>query len=202
MQNVIQLSEAAAHELSCAQRKKTTTKTILFIATANSRIMGIMQSIHDVILTYLQGPCRYVSRPGTFRPATTVRRNLLHGQMFLFQFIVHSNLSHMGLCTVAQAPCDNMSSGHECVLQVLLDCELTLKQHVNRITTTCFYHLRRLRQIKRHVDVRVMKQLISAFIFSRLDYCNVILSGLPLSTIAALQRVQNAAARTDGVVAA
>jgi len=40
-----------------------------------------------------------------------------------------------------------------------------------------------------------MKQLISAFVFSRLDYCNAILSGLPLSTIAPLQRVQNAAAR-------
>jgi len=40
-----------------------------------------------------------------------------------------------------------------------------------------------------------MKRLISAFVFSRLDYCNNILSGLPLSTIAPLQRVQNAAAR-------
>ena len=40
-----------------------------------------------------------------------------------------------------------------------------------------------------------MKRLISAFVFSRLDYCNGILSGLPLSTIAPLQRVQNAAAR-------
>jgi hypothetical protein len=37
-----------------------------------------------------------------------------------------------------------------------------------------------------------MKQLASSFILSRLDYCNTILAGLPKSTIATLQRVQNA----------
>jgi len=52
-------------------------------------------------------------------------------------------------------------------LGVLLDSELTLKYHVNRIASTCFYHLRRLRQLKRHVGVEFMKQLISSFIFSR-----------------------------------
>jgi len=40
-----------------------------------------------------------------------------------------------------------------------------------------------------------MKQLASAFILSRLDYCNSIRAGLPKSTMATLQRVQNAAAR-------
>ena len=40
------------------------------------------------------------------------------------------------------------------------------------------------------VDVDV----VSAFIFSRLDYCNAVLYGLPQSSIGALQRVQNSAA--------
>jgi len=40
-----------------------------------------------------------------------------------------------------------------------------------------------------------MMQITSAFILSRLDYCNIIMAGLPKSSIATLQRVQNAAAR-------
>ena len=36
---------------------------------------------------------------------------------------------------------------------------------------------------------------VSAFVLSRVDYCNAVLSGLPQSTIAPLQRVLNAAAR-------
>ena len=59
----------------------------------------------------------------------------------------------------------------------------------------CFYHLRRLRQLKRHVSQDTLRQLVSAFILNRLDYCNSLLYGLPWSTIAPLQRVQNAAAR-------
>ena len=45
------------------------------------------------------------------------------------------------------------------------------------------------------MDIDTIKQLVSAFIFSRLDYCNAVLYGLPQSTIGPLQRVQNATAR-------
>ena len=41
----------------------------------------------------------------------------------------------------------------------------------------------------------IAARLVSAHVVSRLDYCNSILAGLPQTTLAPLQRVQNAAAR-------
>ena len=70
-----------------------------------------------------------------------------------------------------------------------------MKRHVGRTVSTCFYHLRRLRQLRHHVDSDTMKQLVCAFILSRLDYCNAVLYGLPQQTISQLQHVQNTAAR-------
>jgi len=67
--------------------------------------------------------------------------------------------------------------------------------HVRRVTSSCFFQLRRLRQIRKHVSRQVMKQLVHTFVISRLDYCNSILAGLPMGLISQLQRVQNSAAR-------
>ena len=80
-------------------------------------------------------------------------------------------------------------------LGVHLDDELTMKQHVAKVAASCFYHLRRLRQIRRRVGTEVTTQLVLAFVTSRLDYCNSVLAGLPQVTLEPLQRVQNAAAR-------
>jgi len=67
-------------------------------------------------------------------------------------------------------------------------------QQVNKVVSSCYYSIRHLRQVSHCVRRDVTKQLASAFILSRLHYCNSILDGLPKSTIATLQRVQNAAA--------
>ena len=80
-------------------------------------------------------------------------------------------------------------------LGVQLDAELSMKQHINKTVAVCYFHLCRLRQIRRRVGSEVTTRLVQAFILSRLDYCNSVLAALPESTIGPLQHVQNAAAR-------
>ena len=57
------------------------------------------------------------------------------------------------------------------------------------------FHLRNVSNIRRLLSYKIAEQLMHAFVTSRLDYCNSLLSGLPSSTICHLQRVQNMAAR-------
>ena len=65
-------------------------------------------------------------------------------------------------------------------------------ERANTRLQTCFFHLRRLRQVRRLLGRDVTANLVAAFVLSRLDYCNALLAGLPYATIAPLQRVINA----------
>ncbi len=115
----------------------------------------------------------------------------------LIWFGSHTNLQKMRVLDLSLKVGSDVIQCVDAVrdLGVTLDSELTMKQHVNKVARACFYHIRRLKQIRRLLGPRVAASLVSAFVLSRLDYCNAILAGLPKSTIAPLQRVQNAAAR-------
>ena len=80
-------------------------------------------------------------------------------------------------------------------LGVTLDCHLSLKTHVLNLVRTANFELRRIGSIRSLLTTEATATLVSAFILSRLDYCNSLLSGCPRSLILRLQKVQNNAAR-------
>jgi hypothetical protein len=80
-------------------------------------------------------------------------------------------------------------------LGVILDCELSMRKQISKVASVCYFHLRRLKTIRRVLGEKMTASLVTAFVSSRLNYCNSILAGLPKSSIMLLQRVQNSAAR-------
>ena len=80
-------------------------------------------------------------------------------------------------------------------LGVTIDCQLTMKDHVRRTCTACFYQLRQLRVVRRSLSSDACTSLVHAFISSRLDYCNSLLAGISDTLIRQLQSVLSVAAR-------
>ena len=80
-------------------------------------------------------------------------------------------------------------------LGVLLDQNLTLKTHILTKTKRAAYHLYRIRQIARFLDLAAKKTLISSLVMSQLDYANAIFVNLPSNYIHPMQRIQNQAAK-------
>ena len=80
-------------------------------------------------------------------------------------------------------------------LGVTFDSTLSFDGHIKEVTKTAFFHLRNISKIRPLLSAADAEILIHAFVSSRLDYCNVLFSGLPLCSTKRLQLVQNAAAR-------
>ena len=80
-------------------------------------------------------------------------------------------------------------------LGVILDGELSMIQHIGKISSICILRLHRMRKLRLVLEPSSIQRLISAFIMSRLDYCNAVLAGLPACTLTPLQHVLNAVDR-------
>ena len=76
-----------------------------------------------------------------------------------------------------------------------LDCHLAMNAHVSNIARKCFFELRRLASIRRFLTSTTTATLVSAFVLSRIDYCNSLLFGSTHYVTSHLQRIQNYAAR-------
>lgn len=77
------------------------------------------------------------------------------------------------------------------LLGVLLDETLSLDGHINIMTRTCHYQLRRIKVIRCYIPMAAAIQLVQALVLSRIDYCNSVLLGLPDGQLNLLQSVLN-----------
>ena len=80
-------------------------------------------------------------------------------------------------------------------LGIALYCDLTMNALVFTISRTCYFELRRLASIRRFLTSTATATLVSAFVLSRIDYCNSLLFGSTHDVTSHLQRIQNYAAR-------
>ena len=62
-------------------------------------------------------------------------------------------------------------------LDFTLDCHLTMNAHVSNIAWTCYFEMRRLASIRRFLTSTATATLVSAFVLSRIYYCNTLLFG-------------------------
>ncbi len=77
----------------------------------------------------------------------------------------------------------------------MFDPSLSFQSHINSISKLAFFHLRLIVQLRPFISTNDAETLIYAFVSSRLDYCNALFIGLPATSIARLQYIQNSAAR-------
>ena len=72
---------------------------------------------------------------------------------------------------------------------------MSMDKQINNICQSAFYHLRNIGKVTKFISLRHCEILIHAFVNSKLDHCNTLLTGPRQDQIQRLQNVQNAAAR-------
>ena len=73
----------------------------------------------------------------------------------------------------------------------IIDRHLTMNAHVSTIAWTCYFELRCFSSIHIFLTSTVTATLVSAFVLSRIDYCNSLLFGSTNEVTFHLQRIQN-----------
>ena len=80
-------------------------------------------------------------------------------------------------------------------LGVTLSSNLSMEKHVTNVCRSAYVEIRRISNIRHYLTTDATKTLVCAFILSKLDYCNSLLSSCPNQLLNKLQNIQNSAAR-------
>ena len=80
-------------------------------------------------------------------------------------------------------------------LGIQFDSNLSLSDHISSVTKSCLFHVRDLRRLRPILDQTTARNIATALIHSKLDYCNSLFLNLPAYQLNRLQLVLNCAAR-------
>lgn len=80
-------------------------------------------------------------------------------------------------------------------LGIMMDSGLTMESHINAISKAAYMSIRNIGRIRTHLNKETTEMIVHAFITSKIDIGNALLSGIPKAQIKRLQRIQNIAAR-------
>ena len=80
-------------------------------------------------------------------------------------------------------------------LGVILDPDLSMSVHITSTCKAAIYQLYHLSRIRKYLTPEALKMTIHALVASKIDYCNRLLVGLPVTQTKRLQNIMNSAAR-------
>jgi hypothetical protein len=81
------------------------------------------------------------------------------------------------------------------VLGTMFDSNMKMESQVSAICRSSWFHLHVISKLRRSLSQKTCKKLMHAFVTSRIDMCNSLLTSISKKDILRLQRIQNAAAR-------
>ena len=67
--------------------------------------------------------------------------------------------------------------------------DMSVHKHVTQLVCSCYGVLRQLRSIRRLLLRTALTTLVCSFIMLKVDYCDVVLAGLPLRELDRVQSV-------------
>ena len=73
-------------------------------------------------------------------------------------------------------------------LGVTITNNLSMEKHVTSVCSTAYIEIRRISNIRHYLTIDATKTLLCAFVLSKLDYCNSLLSGSPKHLLDKLQK--------------
>ena len=81
-------------------------------------------------------------------------------------------------------------------LGTMLDSKMDMEQHINSVCRSCYGQIRQIGHIQKFLTSDATKMFVNFLVTSMMDYCNVLLHGVQMTTLKKnLQTVQNTAAR-------